>query len=318
MRKSWGAHINGEAFLYCLSNDTVEVWISNYGAIIQSILAPDRHGNKYNVVLGYQNLQDYVSDEYYLGCVVGRVAGRISTAGFTIDNQRYELSPNSGEAVHLHGGYEGFGKKLFKTLEFSESMLRLHHFSAHLDEGYPGNLDVWITYELTPASELIIKYRAICDRDTHINLTSHSYFNLNGSRDINHHEVRIDADAIIATDDSFIPSGGVLLVMNSRFDFNEQREVGRQASNECFVLRDGGGAFLYEPESGRSVSVQTDCPGLLLYTGDYLAGKFSEREGLCLETQFFPDSANQPDFPSTLLRAGEEWERQTIFRFGTM
>ena len=326
----WGSYDGQDIYIFTLRNQAMEVTISNFGAVITSVVIPGKDGRRDNIVLGYDTLQDYIDDEFYTGCVVGRFAGRIADAEFAINGVSYTLAQNEGDSIHLHGGVKGFGKQAFKVVREivnnKTAAVELYYRSRHLEEGYPGNLDVWITYELSADNQLTINYRAITDSDTHINLTNHSYFNLRGKEeDIFEHQLLIEADNYLVSDKNHVPTGAIKPVKNTPHSFKTPRkiasgieELGGMGYNECYVLNNnpnGPNASLSDELSGRKITLETDMPALLFYTGDYLAGKFIKNNGVCLETQFFPDAPNHHAFPNTLLKAGEEWKSYTRFAF---
>jgi aldose 1-epimerase len=306
--------------LITINNGTMELAFSDFGCTITAI----RIGGK-NLVLAYDDPDDYFNDAFYLGCIVGRVTGRISNGGFEIDGREYALAKNDGSRTHhLHGGISGFNRKLFTLTGTGKAAdaasATLHYRSPHMQEGYPGNLDVFVTYSLTGKNEVVMEYRAITDRATHVNLTNHSYFNFSDTHAAaGTHELFVDADSYVFCDDDFIPTGELRKVDNDIHDFRKMRRVSRNL-NECFVLNgdkndDHVKAELYDPASKIRMSVRTTSPGLLFYTGDYLEGSFVAGGGVCLETQFFPDTPNCKEFAGTLLRPGEEFYQRTSFTF---
>jgi aldose 1-epimerase len=318
--RTFGTTPGGErAEIFTLSvGGGLEVRATNYGGIIASIRAPDRDGRPGNVVLGHDSLDGYAQGSQYVGAVIGRYANRIAHAGFTLDGTTYRLTANHGPH-HLHGGRTGFDRVLWRAAPFAAggtAGLTLTHTSPDGDEGYPGTLDVRVTYTVTDRRELVVDYRATTDRATPVNLTQHSYFNLAGSGDALDHLLRIDADAITPVDGELIPTGAVAPVAGTPFDFRSPTAIGARLGagyDHNFVLNRAGpglvhAARLEDPVSGRTLDVHTTEPGLQLYTG--------ARTGLCLETQHFPDSPNQPAFPSTILRPGAEYRSQTVFAFG--
>ncbi|PSL08534.1 aldose 1-epimerase [Haloactinopolyspora alba] len=323
----------------------MEVDILTYGGIVQSITVPDRKGEMANVALGFDNLGDYVEHSGpYFGAIVGRYANRIAEGEFTLDGEQYELATNN-PPNHLHGGDVGFDKKVWEvTDEFADRHdvgLELSYTSPDGEEGYPGTLETTVTYTLTKRNELRIDYHATTDEPTIVNLTNHSYFNLGGegTGSIEDHVLQIEADHYTPVDETLIPTGEIAPVEGTPFDFREPKEVGAdirepheqlligQGYDHNFVLNGGDGldraAKLRDPESGRTVSVYTTEPGMQFYSGNFLDGSFAgtsgqvyrQSDGLALETQHFPDSPNQPDFPSTVLRPGEEYESTTVYRF---
>ena len=274
-----------------------------------SVVAPDTHGRRANVVIGFDTVEEYRDNPQYLGAIVGRCANRIANARFTLDGKTYQLAANIGPN-HLHGGRKGFDQRVWRATH-GAATLELRYTSPDGEEGYPGNLDVRVTYTLTDENELIVDYFATTDKATPINLTQHSYFNLAGAGDILGHVLQIDADAITPVDQSRIPTGEIMPVAGSDFDFRSPTPIGARRAGQYdhnFVLR--GGARVIEPASGRTLAIQTTEPGVQLYTGYRRGG------GLCLETQHFPDAPNRPNFPSTILRPGAGYHSRTVFRFG--
>jgi aldose 1-epimerase len=274
-----------------------------------SLLVPDRDGRQANVVLGFESPDDYRDNPRYLGAIVGRCANRIAGARFTLDGKTYQLAANIGPN-HLHGGVKGFDQRVWRAA-CGASDLELRYQSPDGEEGYPGTLDVQVRYTLTDRNELVVEYHATTDKPTPINLTQHSYFNLAGDGDVLDHLLQIDADAITAVDDNSIPTGALMPVAGTAFDFRAPTRIGARRDGSYdhnFVLH--GSVRVVEPESGRTLDVQTTEPGMQLYTG--------YSRGLCLETQHFPDSPNQPAFPSTILRPGSEYRSRTVFSFGIL
>lgn len=317
--------------LISMENDRgMRAAILTYGATVMSLFVPDSAGHSVNVVLGYESPEDYFRDTFYAGALVGRFAGRIGGSRFQVDGAEYHLTPNAGRN-HLHGGGCGFNKKNFRITESvcrNDSVsVTLHYRSKHMEEGYPGNVDVWISYTLHVNNTFIIGYRAVTDRSTHVNLTNHSYFNLSGTHeDILHHIATIAADRYVETDRHYIPTGRILSVAGTPYDFRSGKEIaldkGRLAAhgyNEYYILNRKDDnipvAVLCDPRSGREMRIRTSLPGLLFYTGDYLSGPFRPCQGVCFETQFPPDSPNHSHFPSTLLRPGETFAHFTAFEF---
>jgi aldose 1-epimerase len=295
----------------------LELRAMTYGGIIVSLVAPDRHGRPADVVLGHDTLEAYLRDSRYLGAIVGRYANRIAHARFTLDGVTYPLAANNG-LHHLHGGLKGFDKVVWRATPVEEddrAGIVLSYTSPDGEEGYPGTLEAQVTYALTDQDELIVDYRVASDKATPVNLTQHSYFNLAGAGDILGHLLQIHADAMTPVDETLIPTGAIVPVADSRFDFRSPIAVGSRGIDydQNFVVnRSGAGPVhavrLVEPVSGRTLDVHTTEPGLQLYTG--------ARQALCLETQHFPDSPNQPGFPSTILRPGSTYRSRTVFAFG--
>jgi aldose 1-epimerase len=274
-----------------------------------SLLVPDRNGRQANVVLGFDSPEEYESNPRYLGAIIGRYANRIANARFTLDGKTYRLAANNGPH-HLHGGRTGFDKVVWRAAG-GASALELSYTSPDGEEGYPGTLDVRVTYTLTDRNELVVDYFATTDKATPVNLTQHSYFNLAGDGDVSDHLLQIDADAMTAVDEHLIPTGVITPVAGTPFDFRTLTPIGERRDGNYdhnFVLN--GGVRVVEPKSGRMLDVQTTEPGMQLYTG--------YKRGLCLETQHFPDSPNRAEFPSTILRPGAEYRSRTAFTFGIL
>lgn len=328
-----------EVSLFTLSNaGGMEVEITNYGGIVTALRAPDRDGNADNVVLGFDSLDPYLEGTPYFGAVIGRYGNRIEDGTFSIQGTEYELATNDGDH-HLHGGERGFDKVLWNAEMQDDGSLRLSYLSEDGEEGYPGNLEVSVVYRLTRENELRIAYEATTDRATPVNLTNHSYFNLSGRPDetILGHRLRIDADRYTPVDDELIPTGETSAVEGTPFDFTDFHRIGARIGqveggyDHNWVLNRSGedslfhAATLYHEESGREMSVHTTEPGLQFYSGNFLDGSlrgpggtpFVQHAALCLETQHFPNSPNEPDFPSTILEPGETYRTTTVYRFST-
>lgn len=335
---------------YTLTNaNGVEVKIITYGGIVTSIMVPDRYGNMANVALGFDNLADYETQNPYFGCITGRYANRIAGGKFSIDGQEYTLAQNNGPNS-LHGGLKGFDKVVWDAQEVEAEngvAVEFSYLSPDMEEGYPGNLDVTVRYTLTNDDELQMDYTATTDAPTVVNLTNHSYFNLEGegSGTIYDHILMIDADNYTPVDETLIPTGEIAPVEGTPFDFrvpkalapgqrsnHEQIIVGRGYDHNWVLNRadpeDGEmmlAARLYEPDSGRVLEVWTVEPGIQFYAGNFLDGSlygtsgraYRQSDGLALETQHYPDSPNQENFPSARLDPGDTYETTTIFRFTT-
>jgi aldose 1-epimerase len=346
-RAPFGALPSGTAVeRFTLRNGDVEVEVSQYGGAILALRVPDRDGRPGDVVLGLGRLADYVDDQAYFGALIGRYANRIGGARFRLDGREYRLPANNG-ANHLHGGPHGFHKVAWSAEPFRENGsvgLRLGYVSPHGEEGYPGTLDVQVTYRLTGERALEIDYAARTDRPTPVNLTQHTYFNLSAdpARDVMGHELQLDADHITPVDGGLIPTGELAPVAGTAFDFRAPTPMGARIDAPDARLRQAGGfdhnfvlthpagtlaraARVREPGSGRVLEVHTTEPGLQFYSGNYLDGTatgkggaaYGWRSGFCLEPQHFPDSPNQPAFPSTVLRPGDQYASRTVWRFGT-
>lgn len=314
--------------------------ITSYGGIVTSLLVPDRHGRLDDIVLGHDSLDEYLASSSYVGCITGRYANRIARGRFTLHGIEYALACNNG-TNHLHGGAHGFDTRVWAARDVTSPEgpgLELVYLSKDGEEGYPGNLQVTVTYVLTRGNALRIDYVATTDRPTIVNLTNHSYFNLAGSGDILNHELMIAAERYLPIDDSMIPIGELEPVAGTPFDFTRPTAIGARIDAEheqlaaghgydhTFVLERGDAlalaAQVHEPTSGRVMDVLTTEPGIQLYTGNFLnsvtgkGGKvYQRRHGLCLETQHFPDSPNQPGFPSVVLEPGAEYRTTTVYRF---
>ncbi|MEV0171253.1 aldose epimerase family protein [Streptomyces sp. NPDC050803] len=305
---------------WTLERAGVRVRVLTYGGIVQSVEVPDREGVAGNVVLGFAELAGYPAHpEPYLGALVGRFANRIAGGRFPLDDRTYALARNNGPNC-LHGGERGFDKRVWDA-EPVEHGVRLSRVAPHGEEGFPGRLEVSATYTLDASGALGIAYEAVTDAPTVLNLTNHSYFNLSGAGNAGGHELRLDASRFTPVDADLIPTG-VEAVEGTRFDFRAARKVGAGYDHN-FVLDKGVSedpvevAELYDPSSGRVLTVATTEPGLQLYTADHLAEPFAPGEGIALETQHFPDSPNRPEFPSTVLRPGEVFRSRTVYGFAT-
>lgn len=332
----WGTTPSGENVKLFTLTDGITVKISNYGGTIVSIQAPDRSGKMGEVTLGFDSFDGYINSGFYLGATIGRYANRIANGGFTLDGEDYKLAENN-DLNHLHGGLKGFDKVVWEP-ELMGSMLRLSYRSADMEEGYPGTLDASVTFRVRGDS-LEVDYLAVTDKPTVVNLTNHAYFNLAGGCDIMGHRLWIDAEQYSPVNENLIPLGYHEEVKDTPFDFRKEMIVGGRINDDHVQLKRGGGydhnyvlnqitnpqIRVTEPESGRALEVSTTMPGIQFYTGNFLDGSdngrngaINRRGGLCLETQFFPDSPNQPCFPSTVLRPGEKYIEKTVYRFTTV
>ena len=330
--------------LYTLTNSHgVELRAMNYGGIILSIRVPDRKGQLADVVLGHDTAEGYMPNPPYIGAIVGRYANRLANGTFTLDGKKYTLPKNDGPNT-LHGGTtRTFDKVVWEGEPLkSKPGVALSYLSKDGEEGFPGNLKVKVTYTLTDANELILDYEATTDKATPINVSQHSYFNLagEGTSDILNHEVLINADRFTPVDKNLIPTGELRPVKGTPLDFTattrigariddnyEQLVLGHGYDHNFVINRKGQGlttaARVYEPTSGRVLEVSTTQPGVQFYTGNFLDGTvtgkqghvYQRRYGFCLETQHFPDSPNHPDFPTTILRPGETFRSKTVFKF---
>lgn len=288
--------------------------VTDYGARVMAVMAQDRAGRLANVVLGFETPAEYQADTRYLGAIVGRYANRIANARFDLDGTAFRLVANEGRH-HLHGGMRGFDRALWHAERVERNAIELRIISEDGDEGYPGNLDVRVTYAVTNSAELVVDYVAAADKATPVNLTQHSYFNLAGRGDILEHVLAIDADAVTAVGTDLIPTGEIAPVAGTAYDFRAPASIGARRAGDYdinYVLNRTAGpaARVVEPASGRTLEVRTTEPGLQLYSGS------PARDGFCLETQHYPDSPNQPAFPSTILRPGAAYRSRTVFTFG--
>jgi aldose 1-epimerase len=328
--------------LYKITNSSgAYVELINYGATIRSIVVPDKNGTAGDVVLGYDTLDGYLHKNPYHGALIGRFANRIENSCFELNGIKYELYANNGKN-HLHGGKKGFDKVIWDTEIIDNSSLKMTYTSPDGEEEYPGTLKVDVTYTFNDENALLINYKAISDKDTVINLTNHSYFNLTGNQSISieNHLLWIDSQEITTSNEQSIPTGDYTNVSGTPFDFNIEKPIGRDIDEENQLLKWAGGydhnfvlntankkltlfAKATENESGRVMEVYTNKPGVQLYTGNYLTNEgigkrsevFSKRSGFCLETQFYPNSIKYTHFPSPVLKAGETYDYTTIYKF---
>ena len=322
--------------------------ITDYGGTVVRLCTPDRHGDLADVVLGFDSVEDYAAHSPYFGCIIGRFGNRIADGKFSLEGRRYQLAPNNspgGIPCHLHGGLKGFDKVLWRAERAHPAdgpALRLHYFSPDGEEGYPGNLHVTVTYTVTHDNALRIEYAATTDRATPVNLTNHSYFNLagEGSGQVLPHVLTLNAREYTPVNAGLIPVGTIAPVADTPFDFTAPHTIGERIALPNEQLRFAGGydhnfvlqrgadglvtaATVLEPKSGRILEVLTTEPGVQFYSGNFLDGTFGgknghvypRRAGFCLETQHFPDSPNQPSFPSTILQPGVALRSTTLYRF---
>src|SRR5688572_12008035 len=344
-REPFGKMADGKAVeRFTLTNaNGIELKAISYGGIITSLRVPDRSGRFDDIVLGFDSLDGYLKDHPFFGAIIGRYGNRIAKGAFPLDGKTYKLAANNGPN-HLHGGNKGFDKVLW-TVEpvTGRNAIAFTRTSPDGEEGYPGNLRVQVTYTLTDANELIVDYRATTDKATPVNLTQHSYFNLAGqaSGDILGHQLMLNADRYTPVDDTLIPTGELAPVAGTPFDFRKptpigarintdhpQLKAGKGYDHNWVLNRKGGGlalaARVHEPKTGRTLEVVTTEPGIQFYAGNFLDGTltgkggavYKHRTGFCLETQHYPDSPNQPKFPTTTLKPGAEYRTRTVFTFG--
>jgi len=345
--QEWGETPDGQGVqLYTVVNGRgAEAQISNYGGIVVSLKVPDRDGRLDDVVLGYDTLPEYVDDLSYFGCIVGRYANRIAGGRFTLNGVGYILTANE-RWNHLHGGIRGFSKVVWRARAVergSSAGVELTYLSRDGEEGYPGNLRAEVTYLLTEDDELRIEYEATTDKDTVVNLSHHSYFNLAGGGDILSHEFTLLADRFTPADGELIPTGELRSVEGTPMDFTVPTTIGERIEADYEQLELAGGydhnwvlnrgdpglslaAVVHHPVTGRTMEMSTTEPGVQFYSGNqlptHISGKrgsrYGPRHGLCLEAQHFPDSPNRPEFPSTVLREGETYRQTTVYRFYTV
>jgi aldose 1-epimerase len=313
--------------LYTLKNKNgLEVSITSYGGAVVALKAPDRNGVFADVVLGFDTLEAYEQNPQYFGGLIGRHANRIAHGKFSLDGSVFQLTQNDG-VNHLHGGAKGFDKRFWKVIEHGNS-LHLEYFSHDGEEGYPGNLTARVVYSLSDENELEIDYTATTDRETIVNLTNHSYFNLAGGGSILDHELMLHADGFTPVNEELIPTGAIESVENTRMDFRRSRPIASGGYDHNFVLSAYDGSLkpavrLYEPGSGRVLDILTTQPGIQFYSGNFLDGSYTGKRGvvyeqytgLCLEPQHFPDAPNHANFPSTVLPPGELYKHVSVYRF---
>ena len=329
----FGTTGDAEVYSYTLSNERgYKVSVITYGGAITSLWAPDRNGAFGDIVLGFESLEEYTGNPLYFGALIGRHANRIAQGRFTLDGVEYQLPRNDGDN-HLHGGFRGFDKRIWTAIE-GDDVLHLSYFSKDGAEGYPGNVEALVDFRLSD-NELRLEYRATTDRDTIVNLTNHSYFNLRGGSTILDHELTMHADHFTPVSDDLIPTGEIAPVAGTPMDFRNGATIGSEIRSisgydHNFCLNDWDGSLrsaarLYEPVSGRVLEILTTQPGMQFYSGNFLDGSFRGKNGvayvkyagLCLEPQHFPDAPNHSNFPSTVLRAGEEYRQTSVYRFLT-
>ena len=346
MKKEKFGSVQGNAVtLYTLTNSNgLEVRATNFGGIIVSVRTPDKQGRMDDIVLGFDDLQGYLDNKPYFGAIIGRYANRIAAARFTLDGVQYSLAANNGPNS-LHGGIKGFNKVVWSAEPFENFTgvgLIFTYTSKDGEEGYPGNLRAKVTYTLTDQNELTFDYEAMTDKATPVNLTQHSYFNLagDGRGDILGHELTLNADRFTPVDKNLIPTGELRAVKNSPLDFTKSTRIGSRINDKDEQLVLGHGydhnfvihrtdpgpvlaAHLREPQTGRVLDVYTTEPGVQFYSGNFLDGTitgkqghvYKQRFGLALEPQHFPDSPNHPEFPSTILRPGQVYQSRTVYKF---
>jgi aldose 1-epimerase len=327
-------HHNGQAvFQFRLTNAHGNyIELTNYGAIVKSIVVPDKHGVKANVVLGYTDLEGYISDRCYIGATVGPFANRIANARFEIDGQTYNLNKNDGPGNNNHSGSAGWHNRVWGFSEDGNAVTFTLR-STGGDGGFPGNIVAKTTYKWTDDNQLVIDYHAVTDNPTHVNLTNHSYFNLSGCTEtIHNHRLSIKAGQMLESTPHYIPTGQIIRVGHQGFSGNTMAEVmGADGLNNYYVFdsqlpENKPQCVLWHEATRRVMETYTTYPGVQLYTGDYLGGgsnsahgsPYKPFDGLCLECQFYPDSPNHGHFPPTLLRPGQEYRHSIVYKFGVL
>ncbi|MDR2911429.1 MAG: galactose mutarotase [Bacteroidales bacterium] len=338
-------HDGKQIALYTLKNNNgLTVQITNFGAKVVSLYTPDKNGDFDDIVTGFGSIDEYFNTkETYFGATIGRYGNRIGGAQFTLNDTVYNFAKNDGENT-LHGGVKGFNSVVWDANKINDNTIELTYLSPDMEEGYPGNLSVRLIYTLTNNNELKIEYFAITDKPTHVNLTHHSYFNLqgDGSGDVKNHILQINADSYTPVNNGLIPTGEIVAVAGTPMDFRTPTPIGANINNDFEQLKIGSGydhnwvladnaknglnyaAKVVEPTTGRTLEVYTNEPGLQFYGGNFLDGTvigkggkaYAFRSSFCLETQHFPDSPNKPEFPSTLLEPGDEYYSFCIYNFG--
>ncbi|MBS9525733.1 galactose mutarotase [Litoribacter alkaliphilus] len=342
---TFNTQINGkEVNLYHLRNNHgMEMSVTNYGGRVVKLVVPNKDGQLEDVVLGFDSVQEYrESSEAYFGAAIGRYGNRIANGRFTLDGEEYELARNNGPNA-LHGGPGGFHNVVWEVVEFDDQRIVLQYISADWEEGYPGRLEVQMSYHLTDDNEFRIDYKANTDRKTVVNLTHHSFFNLNGAgkADVRDHVLQLNASAFTPVDSVLIPYGEIRAVAGTPFDFTKATAIGGRIDQDHEQLQFGGGydhnfvldkeevgamtlaATVFAPQTGIKMEVFTTEPGIQFYSGNFLDGSVSGKDGrtygyrgaFCLETQHFPDSPNQPNFPSTELESGDTYTQTSIYKF---
>jgi aldose 1-epimerase len=340
VKSSFGKTKDGQEIdLYtCTNANGLVMKMTNYGAIMVSMETPDREGEFKNITLGFSNLDGYLERHPYFGSTVGRFCNRIALGRFSLNDQAYTLATNN-DPNHLHGGIVGFDKVVWtaEKLESDSAVgVKFHYVSKDSEEGYPGNLDVTTVYELSNENEVKIEFTATTDKATPVNLTNHNYWNLAGagSGSILDHELMVAADKYLPTNETLIPTGELADVSGTPLDFTSSKKIGERIKqitsggyDHCYALRSQDGtltlaARVLDPSSGRVMEIRTTQPGIQLYSGNHLDGQpagggYDKHHGFCLETQHYPDSPNQPSFPTTILKPGETFHQTTVHKFLT-
>lgn len=347
-KKKFGMIEDKEVYLYTLKNKNgMEAAFIDYGAILVRLYVPDKNGKLEDVVLGYENIEGYLQNAPGFGSLIGRHANRIANAKFELNGITYTLEKNDGEN-NLHGGSVGFNKVMYETETFEEEdsdSIEFSRLSPDMEQGFPGNLDISMTYTLTEENELVLEYLAVSDQDTIVNLTNHSYFNLSGhdSGSVLSQKVMIHADKFTPTSDDLIPTGELVDVAGTPMDFRKLKPIGQDIDAEYYPLKQANGydhnyclnitgnevekvAELVDEKSGRKMEVFTDMPGMQLYTANSLSmdpnykkgADYKDRDGVCFETQYYPNSTNMKQFPTPVLKAGVEYDHVTVYKFSVI
>jgi len=339
MKKFFGELTNGgQAWLYTISCGSMTAQITDFGASLVKLFVPDREGKLADVVLGFDDPNEYAASGTYFGATVGRNANRIGGAAFTLNGKTYHMAPNDNGKNNLHSGPDSYKDRLWQVKDHSENSIRFYLFSPDGDQGYPGKADVYVTYTLEPGGVLRIAYDAVSDKDTVFNLTNHTYFNLAG-----HDKPELAMDQILSMPARFfnpddaesIPTGELRSVADTPMDFRAPKPIGRDLGMSYDALELQGGydhnfevftnpcAILSDPVSGRTMAVSTDCKGIQFYSGNFLEGEtgkdgvsYCYRGGIALETQFYPDSVNHPEWPQPFVKAGTPYHSETVYKFG--
>ncbi len=342
-RQFFGFVEEKEVWLFTISNNSgASIRITNYGATWVSAVVPDKNGNLGDVILGYDNLNGYLSDTNYMGSTVGRFANRINQACFTLDNKTYFLDKNDGENTN-HGGYSGFNSQVFDS-EIRENAVVFSLKSPNGEGGFPGNVHIWVFYFFSDDLRMLIRFRATTDQDTVLNLTNHAYFNLAGSGNILKHQLQVPSTEILETNEHYIPTGRLVPVIGTPFDFTRIRPIGERINennrqliwnrgyNHCYPIssiyaknQPQPAATLFDPVSGRRLRLFTTLPSVLVYSAGFLESKlpgksganYNPVDGICLEAQFYPDSPNYSHFPSCLLKEDDVYDQTIEFQFSS-
>ena len=337
MKKEFGRRSDGVmAYQYTIQNETLTAVLSDHGATLLRLYVPDEKGNVADVVLGFDTPDEYTASTTYFGATVGRNSNRVGGASFVLNGKTVTLDPNDNEVNNLHSGFDPFKNRIWNVASHKSNAITFTLFSPNGDQGFPGNAQVSVTYALQ-GRDLSITYEATCDRDTVFNMTNHSYFNLAGHENTDKamgQTLSMPARFFCPDDALNIPTGEIRDVAGTPMDFRVPKPIGQDLYEDYDALNLQGGydhnfevfcnpcAILTDPESGRTMAVHTDCPGIQFYSGNFLVGEsgkdgvcYPQHAGICLETQFYPDSVNKPHWPQPILRAGETYRSQTTYRF---